>query len=75
MQERGKEQGGKRAEEIADNGETKPVGKKVEQQGGKKMEEGLGGKESACQRRRHGSDPWSGGVPPATEQLARAPQL
>ena len=33
------------------------------------------GSESACQCRGHGSDPWSGKIPHAAEQLARAPQL
>ena len=51
------------------------VGKKVEQREDKKTEEGLGGKESACQRGGPGSDPWPGEVPPAKEQLAREPQL
>ena len=31
---------------------------------------GLSGKESACQRRRHGFDPWSGMTPHAVEQLS-----
>ena len=35
----------------------------------------LSGKESACQRRRHGSDPWSGKIPYAMKQLSRVPQL
>ena len=32
--------------------------------------EGVSGKESACQCRRHKFDPWSGGTPPAEEQLS-----
>ena len=40
----------------------------------------LSGKESACQCRRHGFDPWSGKIPLAAEQLnlcprAREPRL
>ena len=35
----------------------------------------LSGKESACQCRRHGFDPWSGKIPQALEQRSRAPQL
>ena len=30
----------------------------------------LSGKEPACQRRRHGFDPWSGGIPCAAEELS-----
>lgn len=33
------------------------------------------GKESACQYNRHRFDPWSGRIPPATEQLSPWPQL
>ena len=33
------------------------------------------GSESACQCRGNGSGPWSGKIPHAAEQLARAPQL
>ena len=35
----------------------------------------LSGKESACQCRRHGFDPWSGKVPHAAEQPSWGPQL
>ena len=31
----------------------------------------LSGKESSCQGRRHGFDPWSGEIPHALEQLSQ----
>ena len=38
--------------------------------GARMFAEGFPGKESTCQRRRHGFDPWSRKIPRASEQLS-----